>query len=337
MIDKRFPFSSFPIGWYWIEFSENLPRARLRTKQWMGQQIVFWRDDQGKVCVANATCPHLGANLSPKFGGCLNDGLLVCPFHGFRYNTTGKCVDSPMGPPRTEVKLNTYPSHESGGVICAYWNPEKAEPEWLPPDLDDGDWSNFLYDSAQIRTHPQETSENGVDLTHLPYVHGYENVTALEPLQIDGHLLQNKFSMSRNVGPFSPLSMRLEIEATVTMWGLGYSMIEPRLSDAGIHVRQLALCTPIDGEHVDFVMAIQMKDVGNPNALIPGLGAVPKRLLNKWILKLFFSIYQNDISQDFDLWENKQYLFRPRLIETERSIIQYRRYCEQFYPANNIS
>ena len=332
MIEKRFPFSSFPVGWYWIEFSENVPTGKLQTKQWLGQQIVYWRDAQGVVCVADSTCPHLGANLSPKFGGCLNDGLLVCPFHGYTYDTTGKCVDSPLGPPRTEVTLRTYPSFESGGVICSYWDPRRAEPVWQPPDLNDGEWSPFIHDSRKIRTHPQETSENGVDLTHLPYVHGYQNVTALTPLRIEDHLLQNKFAMKRNVGPAQFFGFSLELEATVTMWGLGYSMIEPTLPEAGLYIRQLALCTPIDGEYVDFVMAIQMKDIGNPNVLAPGLGLLPKMLLNKWLLKLFFSIYRHDISQDFDLWENKQYLIHPRLVETERSIIQFRRYCEQFYP-----
>ena len=37
----------------------------------MGQDIIGWRDEDDRVCVANAICPHLGANLRPDCGGTL--------------------------------------------------------------------------------------------------------------------------------------------------------------------------------------------------------------------------------------------------------------------------
>ncbi len=328
---KRFPFSPFPIGWYWVDFSENLKRGELYSKTWLGQRIVYWRDEQGDVCLANAMCPHLGANLSPEFGGKLKKGLLVCPFHGFSYNTSGQCVHSPVGDLKTSVSLKTYPVYETGGVIFAFWHPDGLQPQWSIPDLDDGDWSRFLYSSQEIRTHPQETSENGVDISHLPYVHGYSNVESLGPLHIEGHHLRNRFRLMRHVGPTKHLCLKLDVHATVSMWGIGYSMIEPVMEDAGLYIRQLALSTPIDGEKLNFVMAIQMKDIERPNVLMPGLGLMPRRLLNALLLKIFFEVYQKDISQDFDIWENKKYLVHPRLDSSESSIIHFRRYCEQFY------
>ena len=329
--DKRFPFSPFPTGWYWVEFSENLKKGKLHSKKWMGRQTVFWRDDSGKVCLAKAVCPHLGANLSPECGGRLKDGCLVCPFHGFTYNARGRCVNTPTGPLNTSVQLETYPTYETGGVILAYWHPKQRDPEWSIPELDDSDWSNFIYAAQEIRTHPQETSENGVDVTHLPYVHGYSDVESLGSLHIDGPLLQNRFKLTRVIGPTKGLSIQLKVRATVTMWGMGFSMIEPVMDSAGLYLRQLALCTPIDEEKVNFVMALQMKDIEKPNALFPGLGLLPKRMLNAMLLRLFFKVYLTDISQDFDIWENKNYLTYPRLSTAENPIIQYRRYCEQFY------
>ena len=330
-LKKRFPFTPFPLGWYWIEFSENIKKGKLYSKQWMGQQTVYWRGETGEVCLAKAICPHLGANLTPERGGKLRDGCLVCPFHGFTYNAQGLCVNTPTGPLSTTVELETYPIFETGGVVFAYWDPAQTKPDWCLPELDSRDWSKFMYSAQRIRTHPQETSENGVDITHLPYVHGYSSVESLEPVHVDGRLLQNKFKLTRQIGPSKKLSIRLDVRATVSMWGLGFSMIEPVMDSAGLYIRQLALCTPIDDETVNFVMAIQMKDIERPNAMFPGLGLIPKRFLNAMLLRLFFKVYLTDISQDFEIWENKNYLTYPRLSTAENAIIQFRRYCEQFY------
>lgn len=45
---------------------------------------VAWCDDEGRVCVAGAFCPHLGSHMGPTVGGLVRDGCLVCPFHGFQ-------------------------------------------------------------------------------------------------------------------------------------------------------------------------------------------------------------------------------------------------------------
>lgn len=330
ILNNRFPFTPFPIGWYWVEFSENLKRGQLRSKTWMGQQTVFWRDEQDQPCLANAICPHLGANLSPEFGGKIQEGQLICPFFGLKYNTEGQCVYSPLGEIKRPVTLKTYPVVETGGVIFAYWHPDSEEPKWSLPDLTSGNWSKFRHTSQKIRTHPQETSENGVDLTHLPYVHGYSNVESLGPLHIEGHQLRNRFKLTRLIGPSKRFCLRLNVQSTVTMLGVGFSMIESTMETAGLHIRQLALSTPIDGEKVNFVMAIQMQDIKRPNVLVPGLSLLPKRLLNAILLKIFFKVYLNDISQDWDIWENKEYLTSPRLDASETSILHFRRYCEQF-------
>ena len=330
-IKERFPFTSFPIGWYWVEFSENIKKGKLYSKQWMGRQTVYWRDDDGHVCLAKAICPHLGANLIPELGGKLRDGCLVCPFHGFSYNSKGECVNTPSGPLNTSVQLETYPTVETGGVTLAYWHPEQTEPDWFVPELESSGWSKLLYAGEVIKTHPQETSENGVDITHLPYVHGYSEVENVGSLHVDGRFLQNKFKLTRQIGFNGKLNIRLNVLATVSMWGVGFSMIEPVMESAGLYIRQLALCTPIDEDTVNFVMAIQMKDIEKPNALFPGLGLIPKPILNAILLRLFFRVYLADISQDFEIWENKNYLKYPRLTTSESIIIQFRRYCEQFY------
>ena len=71
--------SPFPEGWYFIASRQALLKAKLIRKTWMREDIVAWCDESGRVCVAEAFCPHLGADLGPAAGGRICSGRLVCP------------------------------------------------------------------------------------------------------------------------------------------------------------------------------------------------------------------------------------------------------------------
>ena len=331
VINKRYPFTPFPTGWFFVDISKNLPKGKLLGKRWMGKKIVAWRTGDDEVCVADATCPHLGACLAPEWGGRLVDNELVCPFHGFRYGSDGVCVGSPSGPLKRKLELNRYPVEEIHGVILAYWHPEGKEPTWRIPVLDQEDWTPLIHETSVIKTHPQETSENGVDVAHLALVHNYQKVSGGRSLLVDGALLQNRFNLSRQLGPSPRIGFTIDVQAVVSIWGLGYSLIELKVPDAGSEFRLLALCTPIDGEKVEFVMAMQSKYIERPNAFLPGLSLVPRSWLRAIGLRVFFNVYTNDISQDFDIWENKEYLTHPGVNHTDGAIMQFRKYCRQFY------
>ena len=75
----------FPNGWYLVATRASVLKRKLIEKQWMGEDIVVWSDDDGRICVADAYCPHLGSYLGPQAGGRVCDGRLVCPFHGFEF------------------------------------------------------------------------------------------------------------------------------------------------------------------------------------------------------------------------------------------------------------
>ena len=101
--------SPFPEGWYFIETREVIEKAGLLSKMWMGEEIIAWSDGDGSICVAEAHCPHLGANLSPEMGGRIVDGCLVCPFHGFTYDATGQCISTPYTNPPPTARLSKIP------------------------------------------------------------------------------------------------------------------------------------------------------------------------------------------------------------------------------------
>ena len=60
--------SPFPEGWYFIATRQAILKAKLIQKTWMGEDVVVWCDENGRVCVAEAYCPHLGLLSGPRGG-----------------------------------------------------------------------------------------------------------------------------------------------------------------------------------------------------------------------------------------------------------------------------
>ena len=115
------PLFAFPEGWYFVASRESILKAGLIQKTWLGQSIVAWCGAGGSVCVAEAVCPHLGADLGPAAGGRVRDGCLVCPFHGFEYDVSGQCVATPFASPPKSAKLTVFETREVLGMVFAWW------------------------------------------------------------------------------------------------------------------------------------------------------------------------------------------------------------------------
>ena len=128
--------SPFPEGWYFVATRQALLKAGLVQKTWMGENIVAWCGEDGRVCVAEAFCPHMGARIC--------GGRLVCPFHGFEFDATGQCVATPFAPPPRTAKLRVFATREIAGMIFAWWGIGGREPQWsLPADPPQTGWSGL--------------------------------------------------------------------------------------------------------------------------------------------------------------------------------------------------
>ena len=123
----------FPEGWYFVASRESILREKLIEKTWLGEEIVVWCDDAGRVCVADAVCPHLGSHLGPEVGGKICNGRLVCPFHGFEYDTTGQCVATPNAPAPRAARLKVYETREILGMVFAWFGSGGRSSQWDLP------------------------------------------------------------------------------------------------------------------------------------------------------------------------------------------------------------
>ena len=331
--DTYYPPGRYPEGWYLVEIAAKLPKGGLVEKEWMGQQIVAWRDSEGRVCVSEAFCPHLGGHLGPKGGGCVRNGRLVCPFHGFEYDAAGQCVATPNAPPPKTARLNVYEVRELNGFIFAWWSGVGRGPQWELPRWPDEGWQRPAHGAMRFPGHPQETTENSVDINHLQRVHGYASIQQLGKVHVDGAYLRNKFRFRRKVN-LAGLRVLTDIAATAHVWGLGYSFVEFRERVSGLKLRQWIMSRPIDDTYTEMAIALQLK------AWEPGQNWLATLLLKGlppgWLSWFFISQVKHDVRQDMAIWANKRYQPRPILSRSDGEIMTYRKYCEQFYPETNV-
>ncbi|MBN1230654.1 MAG: aromatic ring-hydroxylating dioxygenase subunit alpha [Anaerolineales bacterium] len=158
--------------WYAVLESREVNNKHPIGVTRMGEKLVFWRNDQGKLACLVDKCPHRGVALST---GTIKGNNIQCPFHGFEFDVSGKCVLIPANSSVASVPkvfaANTYPVREVHGFIWIFWGVGKGE---LPPikffsSLDD----SFTYSTLKDHwhTHYSRAIENQLDVLHLPFVH----------------------------------------------------------------------------------------------------------------------------------------------------------------------
>jgi phenylpropionate dioxygenase-like ring-hydroxylating dioxygenase large terminal subunit len=159
--------------WYVVLESKEVGAQPVGVTR-LGEKLVFWRDSDGKVNAAADRCPHRGIAFSV---GKIASGHLQCPFHGFEFDSSGKCVLIPAngrnGVIPNAMRLNTYPTYEAHGWIWMWWG--KDAPQDLPaPVFFDNLDDDFITASVQDpwEAHYSRVIENQLDVVHLPFIHG---------------------------------------------------------------------------------------------------------------------------------------------------------------------
>ena len=324
----------FPEGWYFVATRESILRDGLTAKSWMGMEIVAWGDADGRICVAEAVCPHMGADLRPEGGGAVRDGCLVCPFHGFEFDAAGQCVATPHAPPPKTARLTVFETQEVLGLVFAWWGIDGRAPQWRLPEKPStgAGWSSFQFKTFRFRGHPQETAENSVDLAHLRLVHDYDHVEPVGSVSVHGAYLKSCFDFKRRRRIAGVFDFLFDVSATTHVHGLGYSYVEVREHTIGVDLRLWILSTPTDGTYNELVLVSQVRDIRKPKRFVAGLGFLPLRLRTRLMNWIMSRAQKQDVDQDVIIWERKKYLPRPRLSRADGDIAVYRRYCKQFYP-----
>ena len=176
---------------FWLPalLSTELPEpdcepVRLRL---LGENLVAFRDSEGRVGVVDNFCPHRRASL---FYGRNEEGGLRCIYHGWKFDVNGDCVDMPSEPAesnfRDKVKVKSYAAEDFGDVIWIYMGtPELKQP------LPQFEWARVPANQRRVQRWIQDCNymqalEGDLDSTHVSFLHRWmdpDQATPWDPQQ----------------------------------------------------------------------------------------------------------------------------------------------------------
>src|SRR5882724_13358034 len=178
---------------YWIPalLASELPQPDcppVRVKL-LGEDLVAFRDTEGRIGLLEELCPHRRASL---FFGRNEECGLRCVYHGWKFDVHGNCVDMPTEPREStfkdKIKTKAYPTAEYGGCIWVYMGPPDKQPAL--PHLE---WARVPDSQRVVSPWIQECNymqavEGEIDSAHVSWLHA--------PLQVDHSPFRGRFNDS---------------------------------------------------------------------------------------------------------------------------------------------
>ena len=160
--------------WLPVMLSEEIPApdcppVRLRV---LGEDLLGFRDSDGRVALVDAYCPHRGA---PLFFGRNEQSGIRCVYHGWKFDSDGRCLEIPNALEgevyKDKVALTAYPAQDSGGLIWAYLGPSERRPPmphfgWLNLPTD-----HYFVQKLVLDCNYLQQAEGEMDPTHGAFLH----------------------------------------------------------------------------------------------------------------------------------------------------------------------
>ncbi|MEE8517282.1 MAG: aromatic ring-hydroxylating dioxygenase subunit alpha [Alphaproteobacteria bacterium] len=153
------------------ELTAETPKKRVRV---LGEDLLLFRDGQGRVGLIEEQCCHRSASL---FYGFIEDDGIRCTYHGWKYDCEGRCIEQPFEPAasplKDEVGQISYPIEILSGLVFAYLGPKPAPllPRWSA--LVRTDVERTIHVLHELECNWLQTMENSVDPTHTYYLHAH--------------------------------------------------------------------------------------------------------------------------------------------------------------------
>ena len=319
--------SMLPTGWFQVAWSADVAIGEVQPMHYFARDLVLFRELDGRAKVLDGHCQHLGASLA--HGGCVVEGGIQCPFHGWVWNGEGRNVRIPYEPrPNRGRRVRSYPVAELNDSIYIWHDADGREPLWEAPKafevlgkhiserefhaFDDGGRTRF----EKVNVHPQVIAENAVDPHHFRFVHN----TPISPVVL--HESTNDSTWAAKVG-FGKRWIEGVDRVGDTMntieiyWsGIGVAFNGEHMRDG---IRVISICaTPVDDTTSDIFAGYWISDEESA-----GPGDYEARLDSAKLA----------LPDDIRIWEHQQYLDRPGLAGSEAAGFRaLRQWASSFYP-----
>ncbi|MEP6702174.1 MAG: Rieske 2Fe-2S domain-containing protein [Betaproteobacteria bacterium] len=212
---------------YWIPalMSEEVPDAdgtpvRVRL---FGEDLVAFRDTEGRVGLLGEFCPHRGASL--VFGRNEECGLR-CLYHGWKMDHEGTVLEMASEPPESrlaeKVKHKSYPTREAGGFVWTYMGPADRIPEFEPPAFAPDETASVAIVKVLVPCNWAQILEGAIDSAHSSSLHS----TDMPPARVERALSQG------GVWPRPSTDKAPRLQVQLTNYGFRYAAIRRPIKDA---------------------------------------------------------------------------------------------------------
>jgi vanillate O-demethylase monooxygenase subunit len=138
----------------------------------LGVELVLVRFADGRLLAADTACPHKGARLT---AGCVHEGELMCPYHGWRFSAEGECLSIPSlvdpNPEKLRLShLHSYAVQERYGLV---WVKLETSVHALPdvPEFEDARWTYVIGPPMRFAAGWRREVENYLDMSHFAFAH----------------------------------------------------------------------------------------------------------------------------------------------------------------------
>ena len=267
---------------YWqpIGALVDLDNKWTRRIRLLGEDLVLFKDRQGRLGLIAEQCPHRRASFA--HGIPTQDGIR-CPYHGWEYNAQGKCINQPNEQDkcafRDKVSTDAYPVEEMGGVLWAYMGPQ---PQPLLPR-----WDGFVAEGT-IRIMGRtilpinwlQIMENSLDPVHTEWLHGhhYEFLKEQEGVKVAISARHLKIDFKEFEYGMTKHRLLEGHSEDGDDWKVGHPIVFPNMlavgnGDEKSRYYSFQMRVPVDDTHTMHLWF---------NAYVPPKGVeVPKHLLEK--------------------------------------------------------
>jgi phenylpropionate dioxygenase-like ring-hydroxylating dioxygenase large terminal subunit len=234
--------------------SDEVRAKRITSRTILGQTLVMYRDADGRAVALDSRCPHKGVSLA---AGKLRNHQIQCPYHGWRFNSEGKCTHVPSAPADEELpcaSLQRFPVVEQDGWIWIYWGEATEEQRGQPPRYPLHENYRWFETSREVKAPPHLILENSFDCVHANFVHAdlvrtdpVNNVTAKLSETPSGvfidHVEEGKKSMLARFFPFLEKQLQHTEELVVPFTAFVNSYY-----GGFLHHITILTCVPVDAE-----------------------------------------------------------------------------------------
>lgn len=161
-----------PNCWYPIVDLHKIKPSRPLGLERFNKRWVLWKKASGEVACLPAACPHRGVDRSL---GAVHNGQLVCPYHGFQFDSEGTCTRVPCQNHEARIPKRLHQTgpalREAHGLVWMWYGPQEpqGEPLWLPEAPEPGPRVATWEEDWNVSF--TRVMEGLQDMHHFPFAH----------------------------------------------------------------------------------------------------------------------------------------------------------------------